>query len=138
MGLERTPAAEVIQLTAAVWLETVTHNRVWDQELDAPRFRRAFASLCQQRTSWPPPSALLEAMPPRDQLALAKQPIKASQAAVDKACAELAKVLGTPKRQKAETGHGHVRPRKDGLKARCGGPGICGTCALEAAQERAA
>lgn len=25
-------------------------------------------------------------------------------------------------------GHGHVTPRPDGLKARCGGPGICHTC----------
>lgn len=97
LGLERTPAAEVIQLTAAVWLETVTHNRVWDQELDAPRFRRAFASLCQQRTSWPPPSALLEAMPPRDQLALTKQPIKGSQAAVNAAARELGDFLRAPR-----------------------------------------
>jgi len=75
LGLERTPAAEVIQLTAAVWLEAVTEGRAWEQELDAPRFRRAFAVLCRQRTSWPPPAALLEAMPPREQLALTKQPI---------------------------------------------------------------
>lgn len=25
-------------------------------------------------------------------------------------------------------GHGHVFPRPDGLKARCGGPGFCPTC----------
>lgn len=31
------------------------------------------------------------------------------------------------------TGHGHVRPRADGAKARCGGPAICPTCAAEAA-----
>lgn len=30
-------------------------------------------------------------------------------------------------------GHGHVRPRPDGHKARCGGPVICGDCAAEAA-----
>jgi hypothetical protein len=32
------------------------------------------------------------------------------------------------------TGHGHVRPRPDGIKARCGGPALCSTCAREAAQ----
>lgn len=28
-------------------------------------------------------------------------------------------------------GHGHVVPRDDGIKARCGGPGLCKQCALE-------
>jgi hypothetical protein len=29
------------------------------------------------------------------------------------------------------TGHGHVFPRPDGLRARCGGPGICPDCARD-------
>lgn len=29
-------------------------------------------------------------------------------------------------------GHGHVKPRPDGMKARCGGPAICKVCAAEA------
>lgn len=32
------------------------------------------------------------------------------------------------------TGHGHVWPRPDGIKARCGGPTICHECALDAAR----
>lgn len=31
------------------------------------------------------------------------------------------------------TGHGHVAPRSDGVKMRCGGPGICAECSREAA-----
>lgn len=31
------------------------------------------------------------------------------------------------------TGHGHVTPRADGMKARCGGPGLCAQCSQEAA-----
>ncbi len=31
-------------------------------------------------------------------------------------------------------GHGHVRPRPDGVKARCGGPALCSVCAAELAQ----
>ena len=27
--------------------------------------------------------------------------------------------------------HGHVRPRADGYKARCGGPALCETCQAE-------
>lgn len=30
-------------------------------------------------------------------------------------------------------GHGHVTPRPDGAKARCGGPAICATCRAEQA-----
>jgi hypothetical protein len=29
------------------------------------------------------------------------------------------------------SGHGHVTPRPDGLKARCGGPALCADCQAE-------
>ncbi len=32
-------------------------------------------------------------------------------------------------------GHGHVVPRADGAKARCGGPALCSCCARELAVE---
>lgn len=32
------------------------------------------------------------------------------------------------------TGHGHVTPRSDSAKARCGGPSLCLVCAREARQ----
>jgi hypothetical protein len=31
------------------------------------------------------------------------------------------------------TGHGHVWPRPDGVRARCGGPAMCQRCAIDAA-----
>lgn len=31
--------------------------------------------------------------------------------------------------------HGHVTPRADGAKARCGGPAICSVCAREQAEK---
>jgi hypothetical protein len=36
------------------------------------------------------------------------------------------------------SGHGHVYPRPDGAKARCGGPAICKDCALDQARMIAA
>lgn len=30
-------------------------------------------------------------------------------------------------------GHGHVVPREDGVKTRCGGVGLCVECSIEAA-----
>ncbi|OBU59205.1 hypothetical protein A9K70_01395 [Stenotrophomonas maltophilia] len=97
LGLERTPAAEVIQLTAAVWLEAIIEGREFDQELDAPRFRRAFAILCRDCRQWPLPSSLLEAMPPREQLSITKQPIKANPERAEQAARELASFLGMRK-----------------------------------------
>lgn len=35
-------------------------------------------------------------------------------------------------------GHGHVFPRADGVKMRCGGPGLCSECSADAARARAA
>jgi hypothetical protein len=32
-------------------------------------------------------------------------------------------------------GHGHVHPRPDGMKARCGGPGLCSECSKDFARE---
>jgi len=32
-------------------------------------------------------------------------------------------------------GHGHVYPRPDGMKARCGGPAICSECAADLARQ---
>lgn len=34
-------------------------------------------------------------------------------------------------------GHGHVFPRTDGVKARCGGPYLCSLCAQDAARQDA-
>lgn len=35
----------------------------------------------------------------------------------------------------SNVGHGHVNPRDDGLKARCGGPSICPYCAGELSEK---
>ena len=32
-------------------------------------------------------------------------------------------------------GHGHVYPRADGVKMRCGGPGICAQCSADQARK---
>lgn len=41
--------------------------------------------------------------------------------------------LGTPI-DHTNRGHGHVIPRADGVKARCGGPPLCRTCGTEQAR----
>lgn len=39
------------------------------------------------------------------------------------------------KSRRANVGHGHVYPRADGTKARCGGPMICQECAKDFVQK---
>lgn len=121
-------------MTAAVWLEAVTEGRMFDQEHDAARFKRAFAILCRDCRSWPQPAALLEAMPRRDQLALTKQPIPADpdSPAMKAKFDQIAKLFRPDPKRKQDNGHGHVVMRCDGLKARCGGPGLCKVCNKEA------
>ena len=54
-------------------------------------------------------------------------------------CTECAKLLDKlyaaevelEKLKQAYTGHGHVYPRADGRKARCGGPSMCRECAKD-------
>ncbi|UIS65432.1 hypothetical protein [Acidovorax phage AP1] len=41
-----------------------------------------------------------------------------------------------PPEPQGNTGHGHVFPRPDGVKARCGGPGICNQCSIDAARAK--
>ncbi|MFU6251954.1 LysM peptidoglycan-binding domain-containing protein [Pseudomonas aeruginosa] len=38
----------------------------------------------------------------------------------------------------ANVGHGHVLPHADGVKMRCGGPGLCSECTADASRARAA
>lgn len=76
------------------WYRAVTDGRVWDRQLDAPRFRKAFVTLMKNRRQWPSPADFMDAMPPREQLALTKQPIKASPERAAQAAAELAGFLG--------------------------------------------
>ena len=39
--------------------------------------------------------------------------------------------MTAPPREPTNTGHGHVWERPDGVKMRCGGPGICAVCSQD-------
>lgn len=97
MGLDREPASELAEGTVAAWVEAVVTGKVWEEHLDAPRFRKAFTVLAQTRSVWPTPKDFMEAMPGREQLALTKQTIPADPARAEAAIAEIAKLLRMPK-----------------------------------------
>lgn len=70
LGLDRTPAADMIAGTAAAWVEAVTTGRKFDEARDRPRFRAAFVTLAQTRESWPAPRHFLDALPRVEQAAI--------------------------------------------------------------------
>lgn len=86
----------MVEGTVAAWVDAVTMNRQWDECQDAPRFRKAFATLGQTRSSWPAPRDFLEALPPRAELKAL--PAKPSDPARAQACIdEIARLLRMPK-----------------------------------------
>ena len=94
LGLERQPAAEVIEGTVLFWLEVLTDGKVWDETFDAPRFRRAFIRYGSSTAhSWPQPCDILALLPQREEFkalpAKAADPDRASRIIDD-----LAKHLG--------------------------------------------
>jgi hypothetical protein len=53
----------MIEITVGTWIESLTFNRVWDEERDTPRIRYAFKVLCTSCDHWPAPKNLIEHLP---------------------------------------------------------------------------
>lgn len=49
--------------TLAAWIEALCADRVWDERIDLPRFRKAFRVLMTTCDRWPTPKKFLDAMP---------------------------------------------------------------------------
>lgn len=71
LSLDRTPASDLVQITAATWIDATSYDRDWQQERDTPRIRGAFSTLARTSDSWPSPRKFLEALPPPTQMRLA-------------------------------------------------------------------
>lgn len=105
LGLDRTPATDLIEGTVLTWREVVLQGRSFEEHLDADRFRRAFVVLAGTRTSWPAPIDFLTVLPERDQLQLARESRKADPERAAAACAEIARELNidTPREPDRKT-----------------------------------
>lgn len=94
LSLDRTPAAEMAEGAVFAWREAVTENRMFEEQRDAPRFRKAFATLAATCRHWPTPRDFLDALPPiegkRSQTYIADE---ASRARVNKMLSEFAKKM---------------------------------------------
>lgn len=70
MGLDRTPASDLIDGTVLAWHEAITTGRSWDRARDTARIRAAFVTLASTRETWPAPRHFLDALPRVEQAAL--------------------------------------------------------------------
>lgn len=102
LRLERTPAADAIVATGAVWISALWPSHAWDEALDRPRLAAAFARLACERESWPAPKHLTDALPGRPEPPrLPAPPISAeARAAASARLRALAATIGRrPRRQ---------------------------------------
>jgi hypothetical protein len=74
LGLEGTPAAEVVEQSVSTWLRTIASQPLaWDEELDSTRLRVAFETVAASARRWPAPALVLGAMGPRPKRAEAQR-----------------------------------------------------------------
>lgn len=67
LSLQSTPAADTIQSTAQVWIETLwEHKEMWI-EADAQRIQKTFQTLTLECERWPTPKDFIKFLPPREQ-----------------------------------------------------------------------
>jgi hypothetical protein len=96
LGLDRTPASDVIEVTVGTWYEAITTGRKWDQDRDTSRIRSAFVSLAQTTERWPQPRHFLDALPRVEQVALAYEAKPLSPEQAKERLAEIGRLLKEP------------------------------------------
>lgn len=65
LGLDGRPAADQIDYTAQVWIESLWPTKDWIEALDAERIRVAFHALVRDCDRWPAPAQLRQRLPAR-------------------------------------------------------------------------
>lgn len=63
LGLEGQPAHDTTGKTLMVWVEAICCDRVFDEDRDVRRFRKAFRTLMTTCDRWPTPKKFLDALP---------------------------------------------------------------------------
>lgn len=64
LRLPGAPAADTALATAEAWGIALATGRRWEVAQDLPRINKAFQTLAATADKWPPPKALIDALPP--------------------------------------------------------------------------
>ena len=69
LSLDGCPAADQVGNTAKLWVRLLWDKprNGWHEQADAPRLRKAFASIAETCKRWPSPAVFLEHLPKRDE-----------------------------------------------------------------------
>ena len=67
MRLPSHPQETELELTCAIWIDSLWFRRAWHEEPDAGRLRRAFLALAGAVRRWPSPADLLDHLPAKPQ-----------------------------------------------------------------------
>ena len=93
LSLPRTPPADTLEVTTAVWFDALNSGMAWDEGRDRMRLRSAFGKLATSCEMWPGPKRLLDCLPPVPRQR-ALPPRLADSAVAAKRQAEIAELLG--------------------------------------------
>ncbi len=83
LRLRNSPAEDMIELTADIWLRAIG-QRVSIEQLDSHRIREGFHRLFPKIREWPAPIQVIELMPPRKPVPAISHTISAEQRACNK------------------------------------------------------
>ena len=64
LSLPRTPPADTLEVTTAVWFDALNTGMAWDEGRDRMRLRSAFGKLATTCEMWPGPKRLIDCLPP--------------------------------------------------------------------------
>jgi hypothetical protein len=96
LGLDRTPATDLIDGTVMAWQEAICTGREFNKDRDTPRIRAAFVTLASTRDTWPAPKHFLDALPRVEQTAIPYEVKTLSPEEAEARLAECRRLLREP------------------------------------------
>jgi hypothetical protein len=95
--LDRQPAPELLPGVLQAWFDAFCDGNVWDEQLDVPRFRKAFVRFSKTASNvWPQPAEILALLPDRETFVALGYKTEKTEASA-KTMAEIAERLGMSK-----------------------------------------
>jgi len=96
LSLDHCPASDLVQITAATWIDATTDGYAWEQQRDTARIRAAFTTLARTVRRWPQPRDFLDALPRIEQRAIGYEVKPVTREEADARMAQIRRLLNEP------------------------------------------